>query len=108
MHANDPIESALKWLNNGHNVAIATVVKTWGSAPRKAGSQLAIRDDGLMVGSVSGGCVEGDVVSNALEIIGKPTIKLLQYGITNDKAWEVGLACGGDIKIRIESLESNE
>ncbi len=108
METNDPIESTLLWLNNGHNVAIATVVKTWGSAPRKAGSQLAIRDDGLMVGSVSGGCVEGDVVSNALEIIGKPTIKLLQYGITNDKAWEVGLACGGDIKIRIESLESNE
>ena len=108
METNYPIESALLWLNNGHNVAIATVVKTWGSAPRKAGSQLAIRDDGLMVGSVSGGCVEGDVVSNALEIIGKPTIKLLQYGITNDKAWEVGLACGGDIKIRIESLEGNE
>ena len=107
METNDPIESALLWLNNGHNVAIATVVKTWGSAPRKAGSQLAIRDDGLMVGSVSGGCVEGDVVSNALEIIDTPTIKLLQYGITNDKAWEVGLACGGDIKIRIESLESN-
>ena len=107
MEVNDPIESALLWLNNGQNVAVATVVKTWGSAPRKAGSQLAIRDDGLMVGSVSGGCVEGDVVSNALEIIDKPTIKLLQYGITNDKAWEVGLACGGDIKIRIESLESN-
>ena len=107
MHANDPIESALKWLNNGHKVAIATVVKTWGSAPRKAGSQLAIRDDGMMVGSVSGGCVEGDVVSNAMEIINTPTVKLLQYGITNGKAWEVGLACGGDIKIRIESLKSN-
>ena len=107
MHANDPIESALKWLNNGHKVAIATVVKTWGSAPRKAGSQLAIRDDGMMVGSVSGGCVEGDVVSNAMEIINTPTVKLLQYGITNDKAGEVGLACGGDIKIRIESLKSN-
>ena len=54
MNSNDPIESALKWLNSGHKVAIATVVKTWGSAPRKAGSQLAIRDDGMMVGSVSG------------------------------------------------------
>ena len=107
MSTKDPIESALDWLNNGHKVAIATVIKTWGSAPRKAGSQLAVRDDGLMVGSVSGGCVEGDVVSNALDIIGTSKVKLIQYGITNDQAWEVGLACGGDIKIRIESLENN-
>ena len=105
---NDPIENALDWLKKGHNVAIATVVKTWGSAPRKAGSQLAIRDDGLMVGSVSGGCVEGDVVENALEIINTPSsVRLLQYGITNDTAWEVGLACGGDIKIRIDTMKSN-
>ena len=105
---NDPIENALEWLKKGHNVAIATVVKTWGSAPRKAGSQLAIRDDGLMVGSVSGGCVEGDVVENALEIINTPnSVKLLQYGITNDTAWEVGLACGGDIKIRIDSIQND-
>tara|TARA_B100000925_G_scaffold156933_1_gene117887 strand:- start:1225 stop:1551 length:327 start_codon:yes stop_codon:yes gene_type:complete len=106
--SNDPIENAVKWLEQGHKVAIATVVKTWGSAPRKAGSQLAIRDDGLMVGSVSGGCVEGDVVENALEIINKPnSVKLLQYGITNDTAWEVGLACGGDIKIRIDSIQND-
>ena len=106
--SNDPIEHALNWLEQGHKVAIATVVKTWGSAPRKAGSQLAIRDDGLMVGSVSGGCVEGDVVENALEIINTPySVKLLQYGITNDTAWEVGLACGGDIKIRIDSIQND-
>ena len=106
--SNDPIENALNWLEQGHKVAIATVVKTWGSAPRKAGSQLAIRDDGLMVGSVSGGCVEGDVVENALEIINTPySVKLLQYGITNDTAWEVGLACGGDIKIRIDSIQND-
>ena len=106
--SNDPIENALERLKKGHNVAIATVVKTWGSAPRKAGSQLAIREDGLMVGSVSGGCVEGDVVENALEIINTPSsVKLLQYGITNDTAWEVGLACGGDIKIRIDSIQND-
>ena len=106
--SNDPIENALNWLEQGHKVAIATVVKSWGSAPRKAGSQLAIRDDGLMVGSVSGGCVEGDVVENALEIINTPySVKLLQYGITNDTAWEVGLACGGDIKIRIDSIQND-
>ena len=102
------LSKANDWINAGHKVALATVLKTWGSAPRRAGSQLAIRDDGLMVGSVSGGCVEGDVVENALEIINKPnSVKLLQYGITNDTAWEVGLACGGDIKIRIDSIQND-
>ena len=81
MSTKDPIESALDWLNDGHKVAIATVIKTWGSAPRKAGSQLAVRDDGLMVGSVSGGCVEGDVVSNALDIIGTSKVKLIQLSL---------------------------
>ena len=66
--------------------------------------QLAIRDDGHMVGSVSGGCVEGDVVANALELFDDPKVKIIDYGITNDTAWEVGLACGGDIRIRIEII----
>ena len=105
--SNDPIENALNWLEQGHKVAIATVVKTWGSAPRKAGSQLAIRDDGHMIGSVSGGCVEGDVVANALDLFDNPKVKIIDYGITNDTAWEVGLACGGDIRIRLEILRSN-
>ena len=62
------LSKANDWINAGHKVALATVLKTWGSAPRRAGSQLAIRDDGHMIGSVSGGCVEGDVVANALEL----------------------------------------
>ena len=102
------ISEANNWLNKGYKVALATVLETWGSAPRRAGSQLAIRDDGHMIGSVSGGCVEGDVVANALELFKDPKVKIINYGITNDTAWEVGLACGGDIRIRLEILNSNE
>ena len=102
------ISEANNWLNKGYKVALATVLETWGSAPRRAGSQLAIRDDGHMIGSVSGGCVEGDVVANALELFEDPKVKIIDYGITNDTAWEVGLACGGDIGIRLEILNSNE
>ena len=102
------ISEANNRLNKGYKVALATVLETWGSAPRRAGSQLAIRDDGHMIGSVSGGCVEGDVVANALELFEDPKVKIIDYGITNDTAWEVGLACGGDIRIRLEILNSNE
>ena len=102
------ISEANNWLNKGYKVALATVLETWGSAPRRAGSQLAIRDDGHMIGSVSGGCVEGDVVANALELFEDPKVKIIDYGITNDTAWEVGLACGEDIRIRLEILNSNE
>ena len=102
------ISEAYNWLEKGHKVALATVLKTWGSAPRRPGSQLAIRDDGHMVGSVSGGCVEGDVVAHAMDLIEDPRIEILDYGITNDTAWEVGHACGGDIRIRLEVLENNE
>ena len=101
------ISEANNWLIKGYKVALATVLVTWGSAPRRAGSQLAIRDDGHMIGSVSGGCVEGDVVANALELFEDPKVNIIDYGITNDTAWEVGLACGGDIRIRLEILNSN-
>ena len=102
------LSTASNWLEKGHKVALATVLKTWGSAPRRAGSQLIIRDDGHMLGSVSGGCVEGDVVANAIDLFEKPEVKIINYGITNDTAWEVGLACGGDIRIRLEILNNNE
>ena len=85
------ISEANNWLNKGYKVALATVLETWGSAPRRAGSQLAIRDDGHMIGSVSGGCVEGDVVANALELFEDPKVKIIDYGITNDTAWELSL-----------------
>jgi xanthine/CO dehydrogenase XdhC/CoxF family maturation factor len=99
------LEQAARWREAGKGVALATVVNTWGSSPRPLGSKLAVDSDGGFVGSVSGGCVEGAVVSEALETIrdGKP--RLLDFGVTNEQAWEVGLACGGKIEIFVERVE---
>ncbi len=96
--------TAEAWLDQGRDVAIATVVDTWGSSPRPCGSQLLIDANGDFSGSVSGGCVEAAVISTALEVIktGKP--QLLEFGVTNEMAWEVGLACGGQIRIYVEAL----
>ncbi|MBT5266219.1 MAG: XdhC family protein [Rhodospirillaceae bacterium] len=99
------LSAAADWRQAGRKVAIATVVKTWGSSPRPVGSQLAIDADGAMVGSVSGGCIEGSVVREALEAMedGKP--RLLEFGVSNEQAWEVGLACGGKVEVYVERLE---
>jgi len=99
------LEQAASWRREGAGVALATVTATWGSAPRPAGSQLAVHGDGRFVGSVSGGCIEGAVVVEAQDIIqsGKP--KLLEFGVSNSQAWEVGLACGGKIKIFVERID---
>lgn len=101
----DVLNEAANWLKGGKKVALATVVSSWGSSPRPPGSQLVVADDSTFVGSVSGGCIEGAVVIEALEVMktGKP--KLLEYGVTNELAWEVGLACGGQVKIFVEALE---
>ena len=95
------------WLKQKRKIALATVISTWGSSPRPVGGQMAIDENGEIIGSVSGGCVEGDVVANALDLFDNPKVKIIDYGITNDTAWEVGLACGGDIRIRLEILRSN-
>ena len=99
------LSTALVWKNSGKNVAIATVIKTWGSSPRPMGSQLAVSNDGTFVGSVSGGCIEGAVVTEALEVMksGKP--KVLDFGVSNELAWEAGLACGGQVKVLVEVIE---
>ena len=99
------LERAQEWRAAGKGVAIATVVTTWGSSPRPVGSQLAITDDGAFIGSVSGGCIEGAVVGDGLKAIkdGKP--RLLDFGVTNEQAWEVGLACGGKIKVYVERID---
>ncbi|MDF2368399.1 XdhC family protein [Sneathiella sp.] len=101
----DILTQALTWKKDGRSVALATVINTWGSAPRPAGSQLAIDETGQMVGSVSGGCVEGAVIQEALEIIKSGEPKTLEFGVSNDEAWEVGLACGGKINVFVEKLD---
>lgn len=99
------LAATAEWANAGHKVAIATVIETWGSAPRRAGSHLVVRDDGLFEGSVSGGCVEGDVVIEALAMIatGDP-MRRLDYGVADELAWQVGLACGGRICVLVQPL----
>ncbi len=100
----DALITARQWHRDGHGVALATVVETWGSSPRPVGSRLVVDDAGRMVGSVSGGCVEGAVVETALEVIRTRAPKLLEFGVTDERAWEVGLACGGRVRIFVEKL----
>ena len=97
------LQRALEWADHGQGVTLATVVKTWGSAPRKAGAQMAIREDGVFVGSVSGGCVEGSVIQEALDV-SLSSSRLLTFGVSTEDAWTVGLSCGGEIAIWIESV----
>lgn len=97
--------AARDWKATGHDVALATVVKTWGSSPRPAGSHLVVRDDGFFLGSVSGGCVEGVVVEEALGVMKTGRSKVLEFGVTNERAWEVGLACGGTVRIFVERVQ---
>lgn len=98
------IETALNWIEAGHDVALATVVHTWGSAPRPVGSQIAVRGDMTFVGSVSGGCVENAVIHAALDTIKSGEPQDLDFGVSDDQAWEVGLACGGQIRIFVEPV----
>ena len=99
---------AADWLSAGKEVALATVIDTWGSSPRPVGSQLAVDNDGTFVGSVSGGCIEGAVIGEAMESISDGQIRVLDFGVTNEQAWEVGLACGGSIKIFIEKANARQ
>jgi xanthine/CO dehydrogenase XdhC/CoxF family maturation factor len=98
------LSAARDWRRDGHGVALATVVSTWGSSPRPVGSKLAVDESTRMVGSVSGGCVEGAVVEAALDVIRTGTPRLLEFGVTDEQAWEVGLACGGRVQVFVERL----
>ena len=100
----DVLQQLSTWRDDGHKIAVATVVSSWGSSPRPIGSQLGVNDKGEMVGSVSGGCIEGVVVKEALEIMDGEPAKLLDFGISNEQAWEVGLACGGKLEVYIEAI----
>jgi xanthine/CO dehydrogenase XdhC/CoxF family maturation factor len=101
----DPLQVAQAWLQEGRQVALATVVETWGSAPRPVGSHLVIDSDGNFEGSVSGGCVEGAVVAEAVEVIGNAEPRLMEFGVADETAWRVGLSCGGTIKVFVERLD---
>lgn len=93
------------WQSHGDQIALATVVQTWGSSPRAPGAKMAVNQKGEMVGSVSGGCVEGAVVEEARQVLKTGQPKLLHFGVADDTAWEVGLACGGNIEIFVERLD---
>ncbi len=101
----DILAKAEEWKKSGRGVAIATVVETWGSAPRPVGSHLVIDEEGHFLGSVSGGCVEGDVVTEALDVISAGTPKMLEFGVADESAWRVGLSCGGRIKVYVEKVD---
>jgi xanthine/CO dehydrogenase XdhC/CoxF family maturation factor len=101
----DVLAAAESWRRAGREVAIATVVETWGSAPRPAGSHLAIDGEGRFLGSVSGGCVEGAVVTEALDVIADGAPKMLEFGVADETAWNVGLSCGGRIKVYVERVD---
>jgi xanthine/CO dehydrogenase XdhC/CoxF family maturation factor len=101
----DILAAAEAWRGAGKGVAIATVVETWGSAPRPVGSHLVIDEEGRFLGSVSGGCVEGDVVTQALDVIGDGAPRTLEFGVADETAWRAGLSCGGRIKVFVERLD---
>jgi LAO/AO transport system kinase len=103
--SDDVLAIAGGWRGSGKGVALATVVTTWGSSPRPVGSQLAVSDKQEMAGSVSGGCIEGAVVLEAQEVIADGKPRLLDFGVTNEQAWEVGLACGGKVQVYVERLD---
>ena len=98
------LDRAAAWAAAGKGVALATVVKTWGSSPRAVGSQLVVDDTGAFEGSVSGGCIEGAVVMEAQDAIADGKPRLLDFGVSDEEAWEVGLACGGSIEVFVEKL----
>jgi xanthine dehydrogenase accessory factor len=102
--AEDILGLAAAWAGSGEKVALATVVETWGSSPRPPGSRLAVTASGRIAGSVSGGCIEGAVADVAQQVMASGTPQLLDFGISDERAWEVGLACGGKLKVFVERL----
>lgn len=102
--ADDVFDAAFTWAGAGKPVALATVVKTWGSSPRPPGSHLGVSADGEMTGSVSGGCIEGAVVKEALDVLNGSPAKVLEFGVSDEQAWDVGLACGGSVKVLVRDF----
>ncbi len=100
----DVLRAAETWTREGRKVALATVTETWGSAPCPVGSHLVVDADGDFVGSVSGGCVEGSVIVEAMDVIATGTARTLEFGVADETAWKAGLSCGGRIKVFLEPV----
>jgi xanthine/CO dehydrogenase XdhC/CoxF family maturation factor len=98
------LAQAAAWRAAGRGVALATVIRTWGSSPRQPGSKLAVDEAGAFVGSVSGGCIEAAVIHDALEVMTSGASRVLSFGVTDEAAWEVGLACGGKVEVLVEAV----
>jgi xanthine/CO dehydrogenase XdhC/CoxF family maturation factor len=98
------LAQASRWKDEGHGVALATVVRTWGSSPRPVGSKLAVNARGEFVGSVSGGCIEAAVIAEAQDVIAGGAPRVLAFGVSDERAWEVGLACGGRVEVYVEAV----
>src|SRR5215216_4433445 len=106
MFMRDILSDLDQWIVDGHkSIALATVIQTWGSSPRRAGAKMAITPDGKITGSVSGGCVEGAVFDIGVEVLKANRPQLLHFGVADETAWEVGLACGGSIDIFVQPLD---
>ena len=101
----DPLATAGRWRSAGRGVAIATVIATWGSSPRPVGSQLVLDEEGRFAGSVSGGCIEGAVIEQGIEAIRDRKPRVLDFGVSDERAWEVGLTCGGKVQVYVEPVE---
>jgi len=104
-YSDEVLEMAAEWRAQGRRVAIATVVDTWGSSPRPLGGQVLVDGHGAFLGSVSGGCIEGAVIAEALEVMESGEPRLLNFGVSNEQAWEVGLSCGGKVQVYVEPVE---
>ncbi len=104
LSSDDVLQTAEAWKDEGRDVALATVVETWGSAPRPVGSHLVIDSEGRFEGSVSGGCVEGAVIGEAIDVIEGGAPKMLEFGVADETAWRVGLSCGGKIRVFVEKV----
>jgi xanthine dehydrogenase accessory factor/LAO/AO transport system kinase len=107
MHTEDDslFETLRRWREAGKAAALATVVSTWGSSPRPEGSHLVVDEDGHFLGSVSGGCIEGAVIDAAARVMQSRQPQLLEFGVSDEQAWQVGLACGGRVQVLVEPVE---
>ncbi len=101
----DILSTAAAWRDAGRDVGLATVIATWGSSPRPVGSQLVVDGEGRFEGSVSGGCIEGAVIQTAKHVMQSGQPELLEFGVSDEQAWEVGLACGGTVRVYVEKVD---